>query len=274
MKIRTFLAARGMSAHRRFGQNFLVNGTVRERILDHLDILPGQTLWEVGPGLGAMTSGLLARGAVVTAFEIDRGFIALLPALFPEAHTASRLIIIPGDVLKTWKPALAAQQAPPSRLFGNLPYNIAATLIANTITAGVRFDRCVFTVQKEVAQRMAAGPGTFASAFSVLCAWAYRVDPLFDLAPGNFWPRPKVSSTVVRLTPRSGFPGGTDPAHFARLVHGAFASRRKTIRNNLTILLGSPAAQAALAAAGIDGASRPEQISVEGYTALAQCVRL
>ena len=105
-----------------------------------------------------------------------------------------------GDVLKTWKNYLETTSLP-DRFFGNLPYNIAATIIADTIENNIRFDRCVFTVQKEVAQRMTAKPSQDDySSFSVLCQWAYDVKNIMDLAGGNFWPKPNVDSRAVLFT--------------------------------------------------------------------------
>jgi 16S rRNA (adenine1518-N6/adenine1519-N6)-dimethyltransferase len=270
-KLKSFLDKHGLSMQKRFGQNFLINRTAREKIADSLDISSGMLVWEVGAGLGALSSSLLERGAALTVFEIDRGFTALLPDFFATAHKTGRFILVEGDVLKNWQPAIAMKGLP-ERFCGNLPYNIAATLIADTIRAGVRFPRCVFTVQKEVALRMAAGEGSADySAFSVLCRWAYTVKPLFDLAPGNFWPRPDVDSRVVLFEPRADFIDCKDPSRFVRLVHAAFAHRRKTMKNNVAAFFGGTRqTEDALASAGIDPASRAEKLSVEQFLALSE----
>ncbi|MDR3284470.1 MAG: 16S rRNA (adenine(1518)-N(6)/adenine(1519)-N(6))-dimethyltransferase RsmA [Treponema sp.] len=271
-KLKALLDGRGLSMQKRFGQNFLVNPAARERIAEALKISPGMGVWEIGAGLGALTIALLDRGASVTAFEIDRGFVSLLEAVFEMEQKTGRFALVAGDALKTWRPALASRGMP-ERFCGNLPYNIAAVLIGNTIEAGARFERCVFTVQKEVAARMSARPGEGDySSFSVLCQWAYRVTPLFDLAPGNFWPCPGVASTVVALEAVPDFPGRVDPARFARLIRAAFASRRKTLKNNLAVLPGLPGgagqAEAALANAGIDPGRRAETVDAEGFLRL------
>jgi 16S rRNA (adenine1518-N6/adenine1519-N6)-dimethyltransferase len=266
------LEQQGLGVQKQFGQNFLVNPRARERIVDALGIpVSGVAeplrVWEVGPGLGALTALLLGRGAEVTAFEVDRGYVELLRGFFAGEAAAGRFRLIGGDVLKTW-PAENASRGPPTAFFGNLPYNIAATLVADTIEAGLRFDTAVFTVQKEVARRMAAAPGTEDySSLSVLCAFAYAVELLFDLAPGNFWPAPKVASTVVRFTPNAAVPAVT-PKDFAALVRTAFSSRRKTLRNNLLPRFGSEQTDAMLASAGIDGKRRAETLNVADFTQL------
>ncbi|MBO7135805.1 MAG: ribosomal RNA small subunit methyltransferase A, partial [Spirochaetaceae bacterium] len=189
--LKAFLEARGLAMQKKFGQNFLINGQARKKLIDSLEIEKATTVWEIGPGLGAMTSGILDRGAELTAFEIDHGFAAALSEFFGGRPNFK---LVEGDVLKTWKTV----EDRPARLFGNLPYNIAATIFADLICAGVRFDKAVITVQKEVAQRMSAKPGSEDySSFSVLCQWAYDVTPLMDLGGGSFWPKPNVDSRAV-----------------------------------------------------------------------------
>jgi len=270
--LKQFLDDRGMAMQKKFGQNFMVNRAHRRRLIDALEITPSMGVWEIGPGLGAMTADLLERGADLTVFEIDRGFAGVLRELFADRANFS---LVEGDVLKTWK-AVAIKGAPP-RLFGNLPYNIAATIVADTISAGVRFDRSVFTVQKEVALRMAATPSTEDySSFSVLCQWAYRVKPLMDLAPGSFWPRPNVTSKAVALDRRDDWPSCASPALFMSLLRGLFSSRRKTIKNNLTPWLRSPGRlpeqtdeantmEECMDRAGIDPRARAETLDIEAF---------
>ena len=188
-ELKQILDLNGFSMQKKFGQNFLINEDARKRLIDALDINENSTVWEVGPGLGAMTSEILERGADLSVFEIDRGFASLISQFFKEYTDKDHFHLIEGDVLKNWKKQLidVNKGKLPDRFFGNLPYNIAATLIADTIENNVRFEKCVFTVQKEVAIRMAAKPGSEDySSFSVLCQWAYDVKPLMDLGGGNF----------------------------------------------------------------------------------------
>lgn len=263
-QLKQILDDNGFSMQKKFGQNFLINKSAREKIVDALDVNDETEVWEVGPGLGSMTSILLERKAKVQAFEIDRGFISLLKNFFDDEIQSSQFNIVEGDVLKTWKNSVNPEILP-SRFFGNLPYNIAATLIASTIENNFRFDKCVFTVQKEVAQRMAAKPRTSDySSFSVLCQWAYDVKPVLDLPSSNFWPRPNVDSRAVLFTKKENFPECKNPSLFIKMQRSLFSSRRKTVKNNLTAFLcDSTKASDALAKSGIDPLKRAEVLSIE-----------
>ncbi|MFI3257545.1 MAG: rRNA adenine N-6-methyltransferase family protein, partial [Spirochaetales bacterium] len=166
--LKAFLEFHNMAMQKKFGQNFLVNEHARKKLTDALELSSGTRVWEIGPGLGALTQCVLQRGAKLTAFEIDRGFSAILTDIFKDEILAEQFTLIQGNVLKTWK--AESEKFVPERLCGNLPYNIAAVLIADMISASVRFERAVLTVQKEVAVRMSAKPKTADySSFSVLC---------------------------------------------------------------------------------------------------------
>lgn len=236
--LKQYLDENGMAMQKKFGQNFLINAQARRRLVDALELSPGMKVWEVGPGLGSMTSMILADGANLTAFEIDRGFASCLreelSQYMQSGHETFRLV--EGDVLKTWKGEWK-ESGIPERFFGNLPYNVAAAIVADMISAGVRFDQAVITVQKEVAQRITAKPGDEDySSFSVLCQWAYDVSNIIDLAGGSFWPRPNVDSRAVKMVKKEAFPCCRNPALFMKLVRALFAQRRKTIKNNLNAL--------------------------------------
>jgi 16S rRNA (adenine1518-N6/adenine1519-N6)-dimethyltransferase len=259
---------------KKFGQNFLINPGARNRLLDALEIGQGDSVWEIGSGLGAMTAGLLERGAAVTAFELDRGFIALLREFFggEEGFT-----LIPGDVLKTWPQT----QSPGEYLLGNLPYSIGAVLLADFIEKNRFFKRMVVMVQSEVARRIAAGPGSKDySSFSVLCGSVYDVKPLMTLKGSSFYPEPRVDSRGLRFDLRP-LRRGASPL-FGPLVRCLFASRRKTVQNNLRRFLSSrwrgdrrePSdvpgiAAELLAGCGIRPENRAENLSVEDFAALA-----
>lgn len=262
-ELKQVLDMNGFSMQKKFGQNFLINADARTRLIDALDIDDKSTVWEVGPGLGAMTSEILERGANLTVFEIDRGFASLIKQFFEDYSAKNKFRIVEGDVLKTWKNQLDNGQ--PLRFFGNLPYNIAATIIADTIENNIRFDKCVFTVQKEVAIRMAAKPGSEDySSFSVLCQWAYDVKPLMDLTGGNFWPKPNVDSRAVLMTKKEGFPGCQNPQLFVKMQRALFTSRRKTVRNNLSVFLkNNDLAVEYLNKAGIDLMKRAEVLTID-----------
>ncbi|MCR4579687.1 MAG: 16S rRNA (adenine(1518)-N(6)/adenine(1519)-N(6))-dimethyltransferase RsmA [Treponema sp.] len=257
---------------KKFGQNFLINGAAREKLIENLNVQEGMSVWEIGPGLGAMTSGILEKGANLTVFEIDRGFASLISQYFSEYSQKDRFHLVEGDVIKTWKGQL--EKGLPERLFGNLPYNIAATIIADTIEEGIRFDSCVFTVQKEVAQRMAAKAGSEDySSFSVLCQWAYDVKAILDLNGGNFWPKPNVASRAVLFTKKADWPNCKNPKAFVKLQRALFSSRRKNVRNNLSnYLKNNDLALAYLEKAGIAAEKRAEVLSIEELLHLSDVI--
>ncbi|MCK9168956.1 MAG: 16S rRNA (adenine(1518)-N(6)/adenine(1519)-N(6))-dimethyltransferase RsmA [Treponema sp.] len=262
--LKTLLDSTGMSMQKKFGQNFLINAAARKKIVEPLEISEGSSVWEIGPGLGSMTEELLLQGGNVTAFEIDRGFIRMLKDFFEPYLETGKLRIVEGDVLKTWKNILT-KYGKPQFFFGNLPYNIAATLIADTIEQNVRFDKVVVTVQKEVAQRMTALPGTNDySSFSILCQWAYDIYPLMDLSAGSFWPRPNVDSRVVVMKLKTDFPCCKNKLLFMKMQRALFISRRKNIRNNLTMFLSdAERAVSVLEKAKIDPSVRAESLTVK-----------
>ena len=261
--LKDFLDANGLAMQKKFGQNFLVNEDARKKLIDNLDINECSVVWEIGPGLGCMTDEILGRGADLTVFEIDKGFAALITSFFDDFEKKGKFRLVLGDVMKTWKGQLDKSSLP-QRLFGNLPYNIAASIIADTIENNIRFDKCVFTVQKEVAQRMTAKPGTEDySSFSVLCQWAYDIKNVVDLGGGNFWPKPNVDSRAVLFTKKENFPCCESPKTFLKMQRSLFLSRRKTVRNNLTqYLKNGDLALKALENAGIDPMKRAEVLQI------------
>lgn len=270
--LKNFMDENNMAMQKKFGQNFLVNADARKKLIDVLDVKPGMKVWEVGPGLGSMTSGLLERGVNLTVFEIDHGFARLLTQFFEEYANSGNFSLVEGDVLKTW-PKFAKENDIPERFFGNLPYNVAATIIADTITKGFRFDKAVFTIQKEVGQRMNAKPGTEDySSFSVLCQWAYDVKLVMDLAGGNFWPVPNVASRAVLMTKKEDFPKCENPELFRKMVRQIFALRRKTLRNNLSRFVKAKICDEALKIAGIEPSIRAENLSVEDLLKLSDAL--
>ena len=272
-ELKQVLDLNGFSMQKKFGQNFLINEDARKRLVDALEVGEGIKVWEVGPGLGAMTNTILERGADLTVFEIDRGFASLISQFFEDYTAKNTFHLVEGDVLKTWKGQLE-KAGLPDRFFGNLPYNIAATIIADTIENNVRFDRCVFTVQKEVAQRMCAKPGSADySSFSALCQWAYDVKPLLDLTGGNFWPKPNVDSRAVVFTKKADFPCCNNPALFVKMQRSLFSSRRKTVRNNLSqFLKNNDLAVNCLEKAGIDIMKRAEVLSLDELLRLSDVI--
>ncbi len=225
--IKEFLEREGLWVTKRFGQNFLIDRSVRGRIVDALMVEPGMRVWEIGPGIGAMTELILERRARLIAFEIDHGFVRSLQSLYASSGDFS---VVSGDMLKTWR----AQPERPDRIFGNLPYNAAFAIIADLLELNCVPERMVFTLQKEAARRMAARPGTKDySSFSVLCASACDVRVLFDIGASSFWPQPRVTSSVVQLVPSAAPVPAELRKSFSDFVRSAFALRRKTLRNSL-----------------------------------------
>jgi 16S rRNA (adenine1518-N6/adenine1519-N6)-dimethyltransferase len=237
--LRAFLDGRGLGMRKKFGQNFLINQNARKKLVDALEITQGSVVWEVGPGLGAMTSLLLERGAAVKAFEIDTGFGAVLKEFFggnPYFH------LVEGDVLKTWPLQQDLPRPAATDFFlGNLPYTIASVLLADFIEKSRFFTRLVVTVQKEVAERIVAKPKSKNySSFSVLCASAYTATRLMTLKGASFYPAPHVDSQAVRFDIRTDIdPAAAYPPLFRPLVRRLFASRRKTVKNNLAAFAAS-----------------------------------
>lgn len=280
--LRTYLEQNNMAMQKKFGQNFLINKHSRELLVSALNLNDSKSVWEIGPGLGAMTSMLLETKAQVTAFEIDRGFSKALKDFFGDYPNFS---LIEGDVLKTWQKK--AQEKIPDCLFGNLPYNIAATIIGDTIEKSVQFDTIIITVQKEVALRMAAKSNTADySSFSILCQWAYTVETIMDLKGGCFWPQPNVTSRAVKLTKKKDWPQCKDPKLFQSILRSLFSSRRKTIKNNFLAFLALSSfpilqnikqnkqdlddfAQAMLLKANLDPSCRAETLLVSDFITLS-----
>jgi 16S rRNA (adenine1518-N6/adenine1519-N6)-dimethyltransferase len=216
-----------------------------------------------------MTGMLLERGLRVVAFEIDRGLCRWLTSeAFPDA---AGLVLVEGDFRATWQAALE-RLGPPSRIIGNLPYRSASLMIADLAEGGVRPDRCVLTVQRELADRMTAPVGSSDyAAFSVLCRCCFAVADRGDLQPGSFWPVPEVVSTVVELRPRKDSLSGAELALLSSVTRTLFASRRKTVRNNVGAWPGGgKRLLAALAAEGVDPGSRAEDLPPEAYVGVVR----
>ncbi|MDR2476541.1 MAG: 16S rRNA (adenine(1518)-N(6)/adenine(1519)-N(6))-dimethyltransferase RsmA [Treponema sp.] len=273
-QLRAFLEQAGLGMRKKYGQNFLINSGVRQALVDALGAEAGAEVWEVGGGLGAMTGLLLEKGFLVRVFEIDPGFASVMRELF---GMRQGFTLVQGDVMKTWMEQPAAPY-----LLGNLPYNIAAALLANFIERGRLFTRMAVTVQREVALRMTARPGSADySSFSLLCSSVYTVRPLMVIRGASFYPRPNVDSQGVLLERRADISPGSYPSALYPLVRRLFASRRKMIKNNLaafiasrTACLGEPGELAAgvLAANGIKGEARAETLVLEDFAALAQTI--
>lgn len=270
--VRAALDAAGLAPLRRFGQNFLVDPRTLDRAADAAGVGPGDVVLEVGPGLGALTERLLDRGARVVAVEIDHGLAARLRTCFAGE---ARLDLVEGDVLaggRALDPAVVAALARARaegdgtwRVAANLPYGVTSPfLLALLDAAGPRPRRTTVMIQREVADVLAAPPGSPDYSVLALAARVYwRVARVLDVGPEAFFPRPEVDSCVVAIEPAA---EGPPPGPFLDFARGLFQSRRKTLRASLRRRVADPArAEAALAAAGlrpedrVDGAP-PERI--------------
>lgn len=211
------------------GQHFLHDASILARIAAALLIAPGDRVVEIGPGEGVLTRQLLDAGARVTAIEVDA---RLVPRLRETFAREPNFELIHADVLSVDLGALLADE--PASIAGNLPYYITSPIVRRTLDLRDRIRRAVFLVQKEVAERICAQPGSRDYGYlSVLCRLQAEPEYLFRVRPGSFRPPPKVDSAVVRLTPRPGAP--PDP-RFVQFLEAAFRQPRKTLRNNLASL--------------------------------------
>ena len=265
------------------GQNFLHDRSVAERFVAAAagPEKPG-TIVEIGPGKGALTFPLLAEGIRVLAIEVDPRLADTLEKYARERGVSEGLRVVRGDALKLDLAAVIAEAgvSPPLPICGNLPFSVASPLLLRLIEGHAApgdpplFDALTLTLQREVADRVVARCGDRDySAFSVVIQQALVPELRFRIHPAAFRPRPRVVSSVVRLTPRPDPPPVGSEKHFRSLVRGLFAHRRKTLRNGVARLpdaaLGARVREA-LETLGIDPGLRPEQIAVSDFAALSR----
>jgi 16S rRNA (adenine1518-N6/adenine1519-N6)-dimethyltransferase len=245
------------------GQHFLHDRGVIDKIVLAVDPKPGDRLFEIGPGQGAITFPLLRRHGALTVVEFDRD---LITPLMESAEGIGELTIIHKDVLKVDFGKLAGD-GPPIRLVGNLPYNISSPILFHVLEHAEAVRDMHFMLQKEVVDRMGAAPGSKVyGRLSVMLQAVCRVTPLFTVAPGAFRPPPKVDSAVVRLVPKPPAEVGIDdPALFEHLVRDAFGQRRKTMRNAVQALCRGEDIEAV----GLRPDARAEQLAVADFVRLA-----
>ncbi len=251
---------------KRFGQNFLHDPGVIQRIIQAIAPRPGDNLVEIGPGQGAITTELLPLLGRMHAIELDRDLIG---PLAQRCASLGELILHSTDALK-FDFATLAEPERPLRVVGNLPYNISTPLLFHLLDQASHIKDMHFMLQKEVVERMAADPGSKSyGRLTVMLQARAQVTSLFHIGPGAFNPPPKVDSAFVRLQPWKSPPYHIDDWEvFGRVVAQAFSQRRKTLRNSLRQLLD----EGTIIAAGLEPGGRPEQLSVADFAALSNLV--
>lgn len=254
----------GHFARKRFGQNFLNDQYIIESIVNAIHPQRGEAIVEIGPGLGALTEPVGERIDEMTVVELDRDLAARLqthPFLGP------KLTIFQQDAMTFDFAALSAEKGQPLRVFGNLPYNISTPLMFHLFSYVGAIKDMHFMLQKEVVNRLVAGPGSKAyGRLTVMAQYYCQIIPVLEVPPESFTPAPKVDSAVVRLMPYAEIPHPVqDIRALSRITTEAFGKRRKTLRNSLGHLFSAEA----LAEMNIDPTLRAENITVAQYVQLA-----
>ncbi len=265
------LETHGIAPKKRWGQNFLLDTAVAERIA--VCAVPGavDSAWEIGPGLGAVTRFVIGRARRTALFEIDWGIVRLLEAEFGDRACVA---VVPGDFLATFPSALA-QRGVPDAVVGNLPYSAATAIVAAIVESGITPKRMVFMAQKEASDRFRATPNSKAyGSLSVLVQAGWKVKREFEIDSSAFYPRPNVRSELFSMTPNGRSPSYRVLSEITRVL---FASRRKTIRNNTIragTIVGLPSEEilAILHDSGVPSGLRAEAIDVETYLAISDRV--
>jgi 16S rRNA (adenine1518-N6/adenine1519-N6)-dimethyltransferase len=266
--LRDVIAAHGLAAKKSLGQNFLLDLNLTRRIARAAGAAEGGVFYEVGPGPGGLTRALLAEGAdKVIAVERDA---RCLPALADIAAAyPGRLEVISDDALVLNEAALLPRGA---RIAANLPYNVGTAMLIKWITGETwppLWQSATLMFQREVAERLAAKPGTEQyGRLSVLAQWRCAVKILFDVNRNAFVPPPSVTSSIVRLEPRPEPLASAPLGDLERVTQAAFGQRRKMLRQSLKTLV--PDAEGFVRAAGLDPTARPEDLSIAHFAALAR----
>jgi 16S rRNA (adenine1518-N6/adenine1519-N6)-dimethyltransferase len=271
------LEENGLAMSKKFGQNFLLSNEVRKKIVALMEIDEKSKVWEIGPGLGAITTLILESGASLKSFEIDHGFCRILEE--QAFGDDENFTLIEGDALKTW-PVVFEEEGLPDVICGNLPYNVGSVCIAKLLENKCLPNKMVFTLQKEVALRLAADSGSkLYASFSLLAQMDYHVQLAMDINKGAFYPIPNVTSSVILMQKRDK-PLVDDEIRetFLMVIRDSFGKRRKTLRNNLLSgktgkLLGRDATLKAIEDSGIDESIRGEKLGFTEFIALTTSIQ-
>ena len=252
---------------KKLGQNFLIKRGIVDEIVHAAELTPGEPVLEVGPGIGTLTQGLAQSGADVTAIELDRRLLEVLDTILASYDNVR---IIHGDVLKLDVPTIMNHK--PFKVVANLPYYITTPIIMSLLESKLPIERLVVMVQKEVALRMVAKPGTKDyGALSVAVQYYTEPDIVLDVPPKSFLPAPAVTSSVIRCVLRDKPPVDViDEKLFFRVVKAGFAQRRKTFSNTMkTTGLSKDRIEELLAKANIDGQRRGETFTLQEFADVA-----
>lgn len=276
-EIKALLNRHGFHFSKSMGQNFLIADWVPQEIAQASGAGPDSGVLEIGPGIGPLTCQLARRAGKVVAVELDR---TLLPVLAETLSEFSNVEIVPGDVMKLDLSELTEQKMDGLRPMAcaNLPYNITTPVLTKLLESR-RFSAITVMIQREVARRICAAPGTSDyGAFSVFCQYHAQCKLLFDVGPECFLPAPKVTSSVLRMIPLAQPPVAVeDEAAFFALVRAAFAQRRKTLLNGLCSAYGSRFSKeelrAILTSNGLPEDIRGERLGLTQFAALANCLK-
>ena len=267
-EIRDLAEMLGVNPTKKLGQNFVIDGNTVRRIVKVAAVRPGETVVEVGPGLGSLTLGILEVGASVVAVEIDDRLAEQLPLTVQLMQPGAELTVIRADALK-----IAELPGEPSRLVANLPYNVSVPVLLHLLEHFASIRAGVVMVQAEVGERLAAAPGSkIYGSPSVKAAWYGSFRTAGKVSRQVFWPVPNVDSILIAFERRADQLESEELrlATFA-LVDGAFQQRRKMLRQSLSTVLGdSTRATAVLTAAGIDPTERGEQLTVHDFLTIAR----
>lgn len=274
-EIKALLARHGFHFSKSMGQNFLIAGWVPQDIADAAGLDKSCAVLEIGPGIGPLTRQLSLRAGKVIAVELDT---SLLPILRETLADCPNVEVIPGDIMKLNVGAIISDKFSgfTVKACANLPYNITTPVITRLLEAGC-FQSITVMIQREVARRICAVPGVpDCGAFSLFCQYHARCELLFEVPPDCFLPAPKVTSAVVRLTPHVTPPVEGDKDAIFAVVKAAFAQRRKTLLNALSVVYGNRFSKDQLRqiilTCGLSETVRGEKLSLEQYAALANAL--
>ena len=274
--IKALLARHGFHFSKSMGQNFLIEPWVPRQIAQASGAGPDTAVLEIGPGIGPLTAQLCRQAGKVVAVELDQ---TLVPVLSETMAGFDNFTLVSGDILKLDIPALVGEHMADYRAMvcANLPYNITTPILTALVEARC-FETITVMIQKEVAQRLAGGPGSDYGAFSVFMQYYTEPEVLFDVPPEYFLPAPKVTSAVLRCRVRQTAPVkfSCPEQFFFRTVRAAFALRRKTLVNSLQSVFGGQLSKEQLAEAvevcGLPPAVRGERLGLEAFAALADAL--